>query len=270
MITPTQSLNACLINQFAISDMIIVYDKVVVQNHLTDEIFYCFLADIKSTTATKLKWQSFLANDKNEPITKMVVWGEHLLLSLATGAIISYNMNSNLVEQETTILWLPQWLPGLNQVLSQTLLRKWNAEILGEFMPQAYRTVQNSLIGRLGMLFFSEQVMQLNACKCRIRWVKCFEALHGLGDFLNESMVLFHDIIEAFDLSHSPPNINNRATCQLMVSIQALLAPLLSMVTFSGNPLEPLSFSKNALAASSSCFSESKKSTVLPSLSTAR
>jgi len=42
------------------------------------------------------------------------------------------------------------------------------------------------------------------------------------------------------------------------------------MVTLSGNPLEPMAFSKNARAAGSSRFSESRKSTVLPALSTAR
>ena len=49
----------------------------------------------------------------------------------------------------------------------------------------------------------------------------------------------------------------------------ALLAPLLSMVTFSGIPLAFMDFSKNRRAAALSRLAVSRKSTVLPSLSTA-
>jgi hypothetical protein len=50
----------------------------------------------------------------------------------------------------------------------------------------------------------------------------------------------------------------------------ALLAPLLSNVTFSGNPLDLIAFIKKALAAVSLRFFDNIKSIVSPSLSTAR
>ena len=56
----------------------------------------------------------------------------------------------------------------------------------------------------------------------------------------------------------------------LMTSIAALLAPLLSIVTFSGTPLAFMALSKNRRAAALSRLAVSRKSTVLPSLSTAR
>ena len=56
----------------------------------------------------------------------------------------------------------------------------------------------------------------------------------------------------------------------LMPSIAALLVPLLSIVTFSGTPLAYMAFSKNRRAAALSHRAVSRKSTVFPSLSTAR
>jgi len=68
----------------------------------------------------------------------------------------------------------------------------------------------------------------------------------------------------------NPPNIHNNASAKLIVLTPALLAPLLSIVTLSGKPFELIALLKNARAAGSSRFSDSMKSTVWPSLSTAR
>ena len=52
--------------------------------------------------------------------------------------------------------------------------------------------------------------------------------------------------------------------------VRALLAPLLSIVTFSGTSLACIALSKKRMAAALSRLAVSRKSTVLPCLSTAR
>ncbi|AOS81174.1 hypothetical protein Q5W_20530 [Hydrogenophaga sp. PBC] len=56
----------------------------------------------------------------------------------------------------------------------------------------------------------------------------------------------------------------------LISSMAALLALLLSRVTFSGTPLAFMALSKKRTAAALSRWAVSRKSTVFPSLSTAR
>src|SRR5450830_1894562 len=56
----------------------------------------------------------------------------------------------------------------------------------------------------------------------------------------------------------------------LIASMAALLAPLLSMVTFAGTPLGCMALAKKRMAAALSRLAVRRKSTVLPSLSTAR
>ena len=56
----------------------------------------------------------------------------------------------------------------------------------------------------------------------------------------------------------------------LIASIAALLAPLLSIATLPGSPFAPMALSKKRFAAAMSRFAVSRKSTVLPCLSTAR
>jgi hypothetical protein len=55
----------------------------------------------------------------------------------------------------------------------------------------------------------------------------------------------------------------------MIESMAALLAPLLSIVTFSGTSLARMAFLKNRMAAALSRLAVSRKSTVLPALSTA-
>ena len=56
----------------------------------------------------------------------------------------------------------------------------------------------------------------------------------------------------------------------LISSIAALLTPLLSIVIFSGTLLACMALSNKRMAAALSRLAASRKSTVLPSLSTAR
>jgi hypothetical protein len=58
--------------------------------------------------------------------------------------------------------------------------------------------------------------------------------------------------------------------CSMTSSMAALLDPLLSIVTFSGTPLVFMPLVKNRIAAALSLWAVSKKSTVLPCLSTGR
>ena len=62
----------------------------------------------------------------------------------------------------------------------------------------------------------------------------------------------------------------NVSPLPLISSMAALLAPLLSTVTFSGTPLAFMALSKKRRAAALSRLAVNRKSTVLPALSTAR
>ena len=68
-------------------------------------------------------------------------------------------------------------------------------------------------------------------------------------------------------IANQNPDKNNKV---LSLSNAAVFAPLLSMLTFLGNPLDPIALLKKARTALRSRFSDSIKSTVLPYLSTAR
>lgn len=48
------------------------------------------------------------------------------------------------------------------------------------------------------------------------------------------------------------PNNEKTINCKLIASIPALFAPLLSIVIFSGNPLDPIALIKKAFSAASS------------------
>jgi hypothetical protein len=64
--------------------------------------------------------------------------------------------------------------------------------------------------------------------------------------------------------------VTGKAIGPLILSIAALLTPLLSIAIFSGPPFSRIAFSKKRLAAAVSRCAVSKKSTVFPSLSTGR
>jgi transposase len=90
------------------------------------------------------------------------------------------------------------------QVLSQ-IFPKRKAELFWTSLcRESMELFKNSLLSRLDMLSFSQHMMQFNTRQCCISKVKGFEPLHWFGDFFDKAMVLFHNIVEVFDL----PDVN--------------------------------------------------------------
>ena len=78
-------------------------------------------------------------------------------------------------------------------------------------------------------------------------------------------MILFDDVLEVFDLT----DLDAPSVFALWLSIAAVLAPLLSIVIFFGVSFHLIALRKNRSAALRSRMAVSRKSTVVPALSTA-
>ena len=74
---------------------------------------------------------------------------------------------------------------------------------------------------------------------------KRLESEHRLGDSFNSPVVLLDDIVEVFVLAHQDVYTG----ISLDTFVAAVLAPLLSMVIFSGKPCRLMARSKKRLAA---------------------
>jgi len=74
-------------------------------------------------------------------------------------------------------------------------------------------------------------------------------------------MILFDDVVEVFDLT----NLDARLSFALWLSSAAVLAPLLSIVIFSGVPFLLIALRKNRSAALRSACGD-RKSTVAPAI----
>ena len=85
----------------------------------------------------------------------------------------------------------------------------------------------------------------------------------SISDFVSH----LDDVVEIFDLAND--DLNFPAVIDV-VDRRLVVAPLLSIVTFSGAPFSRMALSKKRLAAALSRLAVNRKSTVLPLLSIAR
>jgi len=79
-------------------------------------------------------------------------------------------------------------------------------------------------------------------------------------------MILLDNVVEVFNLADK----DRHGAVGVDRIDGPLSAPLLSIATLSGSPFAPMAVSKKRFAAAMSRFAVSRKSTVLPCLSTAR
>ena len=75
---------------------------------------------------------------------------------------------------------------------------------------------------------------------------EAFETQHGPRNFLDEAMILFHDVVQVFTLNHGNGEGKSPAadSCSLMALMPAVFAPLLSITTLSGRPALPYGLDK--------------------------
>lgn len=115
-------------------------------------------------------------------------------------------------------------------------------------------------------LALADHVHELDASEHISGSSKRLEAQHRPGDALDRTMVLFDDVIKIFDLAYDD---RQRHTAVDIID-GGLIATALSIAILSGVPFSRIAFSKNRLAAAVLRCAVRRKSTVFPSLSTAR
>jgi hypothetical protein len=103
-------------------------------------------------------------------------------------------------------------------------------------------------------------VHDLDPGECHGGGPEGFEPKHRSRLSLDGPVILLNDVVEVFDLAHLDAGLG----------LGAVLAPLLSIVTFSGVPLLPMALRRKRSGTLQSRLAVSRKSTVAPALSTAR
>jgi hypothetical protein len=98
---------------------------------------------------------------------------------------------------------------------------------------------------RRWQLAFPDHVHEFDAGKCRRGRTKGLEPQHRPYQPLDGSMILFDDVVEVFDLA----DLDACLSFGMWLSIAAVLAPLLSIVIFSGVPFLLIALRKNLSAA---------------------
>jgi hypothetical protein len=110
----------------------------------------------------------------------------------------------------------------------------------------------------------ADHVQEFNAGQDVPGGLKGLKSEHRFGDALDRTMVLLHNIIcGSSDLTCR--TTTEIPSSSLICSMSALLAPLLSIVTFSVTELSRMAWSKKRIAAALSRLAVSRKSTFCPS-----
>lgn len=118
----------------------------------------------------------------------------------------------------------------------------------------------------MSQLSLADDMHEFNARNCTAGRPQGLEPQYRPRQPFHGPMVLLHEIIEILALADGDPGVVG----PIVPLNRGVLLPLWSMVIFSGSPWVRIALRKKAAAAARSRVGLNKKSTVWPSVSTAR